>query len=100
MESRDKGIHAPTPSLTPAHTHQLQGLTGAAAQPSPGNAQRVSKQHQLFGVAQLIGGTLGVGRKPSEGVSLSLNPHVQRFCPSLTCPARGFSPAAPPALSQ
>lgn len=47
-------------ALSSPDTHQLQGLAGAAAQGSPGDAQRVSKQHQLLGVAQLVGGTLGM----------------------------------------
>lgn len=61
--------HSSLPSApsSPLETHQLQGLAGAAAQGRLGDAQGVSEQHQLLGVAQLVGGALGTGRMLSEG---------------------------------
>lgn len=57
----------PSSPFSPLYTHQLQGLAGAAAQGSLGDAQRVSEQHQLLRVAQLVGGALRTGRTPGEG---------------------------------
>lgn len=81
---------SPSPPSSPLDTYQLQGLAGAAAQGSLGNAQRMSKQHQLLRVAQVVGGTLGTGRIVSAGNLIRpgcSSPSLWSSPPSMSCQA-------------
>lgn len=93
------------PCPSPPLTHQLQGLAGAAAQGSLGDAQEVPEQHQLLRVAQVVGGTLGTRRMLSAGdvTGPDIPLHLSEVCPCLRVlpgPSAPFHPSQSlPALS-